>query len=183
MNNGQTKILKAILIVDDDANDQFLIQTALKQSGVREPVYAVSDGAEAIAYLKGEGQYADRENFLFPTFLLIDLKMPKINGFELLRFLQNNHNLSVIPTIVLTSSADRNDVASAYLLGANSYQVKSQTLDGLCAQLKLIYDYWTHCEIPEADPSGNLLPTNNDGKLSEKVTRPNRLAVKKETVS
>jgi CheY-like chemotaxis protein len=164
----------AILIVDDDANDQFLIQTALRQGGAVAPIFAVNDGAEAIAYLKGEGPYADREFFLFPTMILTDLKMPKVNGFELLRFLQGNSNLSVLPTIVLSSSSDRHDVQSAYRLGANSYQVKSQTLDALCEQMKLIHDYWMRCEVPEADTSGNLLQTDGDGKLSEKALHSGR---------
>ena len=159
----------AILIVDDDANDQFLIQTALRRGGAAEPIFAVNDGAEAIAYLRGEGQYSDRDFFKFPTFILTDLKMPRVNGFELLRFMRQNPSLAVLPTIVLSSSADQNDVHSAYLLGANSYQVKSQSLDALCGQMKLIHDYWMHCEVPEADASGNLPPTEGRGKLSERV--------------
>ena len=161
-----------ILVVDDDHNDQFLIQAAFKQVGVTEPVHAVDDGDDAICYLKGMGPYADRKKYVFPTFLLVDLKMPKVNGFELLQFLKQNPHLAVIPTIVFTSSADRNDVTNAYLLGANSYQVKSQTLPALCAQLKLIYDYWMTCEVPDIDRQGNLVVTEGSGKLSEKVPKP-----------
>lgn len=163
-----------ILIVDDDTNDQFLIKTAFREIGVKDPIYSVSDGTEAISYLKGEGEYADRQKFLFPTLLLVDLKMPKVNGFELLQFLKNHRDLTVIPTIVFTSSADRNDIADAYLLGANSYHVKSQTLPELCAQLKTLHDYWTNCEVPEVDTFGKLSPTEFFGKLSEKIQRPRR---------
>jgi CheY-like chemotaxis protein len=169
----------AILLVDDDGNDRFLVRTAFKQIGLKDPLYGVSDGAQAIAYLKGEGEYADRDAFVFPGMLLIDLKMPRLNGFELLRFLRDYPHLSVIPTIVLTSSSDPNDITNAYLLGAKSYQIKAQTLDGLRDQMKLIYDYWRHCEAPETDRSGNLTPTFVVGKLSERVHMgPARSAIK-----
>ena len=159
----------AILIVDDDGNDQFLIQMALKQIGIEEGIYAVRDGSEAIAFLRGEGPYADRDAFQYPTLMLLDLKMPKVNGFELLRYLQDNRHLSIIPTIVLTSSTDPNDITNAYLLGASSYQVKAHSMDGLRDQIKSIYDYWMRCEVPEVDRSGHLLPTEGAGKLSEKA--------------
>ena len=163
-----------ILIVDDDANDQFLIKTAFREAGVHDTIYTVNDGAEAISYLKGNGKYANRDEYLFPSFVLTDLKMPKVNGFELLRFLKSNPQLIVVPTVVFTSSADRDDIKRAYLFGANAYHVKSQTLDGLCTQLKLVHQYWTSCEVPEIDQTGNLLPTDSGGKLGENIPQPNR---------
>jgi CheY-like chemotaxis protein len=161
-----------ILIVEDDVNDQFLFKAAFKKIGVDCHVYTVGDGAEAIAYLKGEGSYADRAKFLYPTLLTIDLKMPKVNGFELLAFLKKNPNFMVVPTIIFTSSNDRNDIVNAFLLGANAYHVKPSNFEGLCAQLKIVHDYWATCEVPEIDPLGNLVPTDERGKLSEKVPRP-----------
>jgi len=161
-----------ILIVDDDPNDRFLIKTAFREAGVTDTIHDVEDGAEAIAYLKGQGKYSDRNEFTFPTFVLTDLKMPRVNGFELLRFLKSNPQLIVVPTVVFTSSSDRDDIKRAYLFGANAYHVKSQTLDGLSSQLKLVHDYWTNCEVPEMDNTGNLLPTDGSGKLSENVPRP-----------
>jgi len=161
-----------ILSVDDDPNDQTLIRAAFKDAGVEDTIQSVNDGAEAIAYLKGQGKYADREQYLFPTFILTDLKMPRINGFELLRFLKSNPQLIVVPAVVFTASSDRDDIKRAFLFGANAYHVKAQTLDGLCAQLKLLYDYWTSAEVPEIDRTGNLLPTRNAGKLSEHVPSP-----------
>lgn len=163
-----------ILIVDDDANDQFLIKAAFREAGVSDTLYTVNDGAEAISYLKGTGKYADRDQYLFPSFVLTDLKMPKVNGFELLRFLKSNPQLIVVPAVVFTSSADRDDIKRAYLFGANAYHVKSQTLDGLCTQLKLVHEYWTSCEVPEVDNTGNLLPTEGGGKLGENVSHPVR---------
>jgi CheY-like chemotaxis protein len=167
------KMRKAVILsVDDDPNDQLLIRTAFQEAGVNDPVQTVNDGAEAIAYLKGQGKYADRDTYLFPTFILTDLKMPRINGFELLRFLKSNPQLIVVPTVVLSASSDRDDIKRAYLFGANAYHVKSQTLEALCTQLKLVYDYWTSAEVPDVDRTGNLLPTQNSGKLSENVLPP-----------
>jgi len=161
-----------VLSVDDDSNDQLLIKMAFREMGVEDTIQTVNDGAEAIAYLKGQGKYADRDTYIFPTFILTDLKMPRINGFELLRFLKSNPQLIVVPTVVLTASADRDDIKRAYLFGANAYHVKSQTLEALCIQLKLVHDYWTSTEVPEIDQTGNLLPTRNSGKLSENITLP-----------
>ena len=172
-----TRRKPVIMIVDDDSNDRFLLQTALKQIGVREPVYAVSDGAQAVAYLRGEREYADRETHPLPTLLLIDLKMPGMNGFELLHYLKENADLAAIPVVVLTSSTDSNDISNAYLLGANSYQVKAQSMAGLREQMRLIRDYWMHCEVPELDESGNLLPTEGGGKLSEGVLTRHEMAM------
>jgi two-component system response regulator len=106
-----------ILIVDDDPNDRFLMQSAFSNIGVNEAVYTVGDGAEAIEYLKGIGQYADRNRFQFPNLLLLDLKMARMHGFEFLRYIRQRPNLMVIPTIVFTSSEDLEDLKTAYVLG------------------------------------------------------------------
>jgi CheY-like chemotaxis protein len=143
-----------ILIVDDDANDRFLMQTAFSNIGVSEAVYSVGGGAEAIEYLQGVGQYADRNRFPFPNLLLLDLKMARMHGFEFLRFIRNHPKLVVIPTIVFTSSEDLGDLKQAYLLGANSYLVKAKTFDELCDQFKFIYGYWMRVRVPPIDPEG-----------------------------
>ena len=156
-----------ILIVDDDANDRLLMQSAFSHIGISDPIYMVSDGTEAIEYLSGTGSYTDRNRFRFPTLLLLDLKMAKTNGFEFLRIIRNNPNLMVIPTIVFTSSADLDDVKNAYLLGANSYMVKAKTFEGLCDQFKFLYGYWMRVQVPPIDREGHLLKTRHEGKLSK----------------
>ncbi|HEX3625281.1 MAG TPA: response regulator [Verrucomicrobiae bacterium] len=143
-----------ILIVDDDPNDRFLMQTAFSNIGVSERVSTVAGGAEAIEYLSGTGQYADRNRFPFPNLLLLDLNMAKMNGFEFLRYIRNHPNLMVIPTIVFTSSEEMDDLKQAYVLGANSYLVKSKTFDGLCDQFKFIYGYWMRVRVPPIVPEG-----------------------------
>jgi CheY-like chemotaxis protein len=146
-----------ILVVDDDANERFLMQTAFSNIGVSETVNTVADGAEAIEYLKGAGPYANRNRFPFPNLLLLDLKMAKMHGFEFLRYIRNHPNLMVIPTIVFTSSEDMDDLKKAYTLGANSYLVKAKTFNGLCDQLKFIYGYWMRVRVPPIDSEERLL--------------------------
>lgn len=165
----------AILIVEDNPTEQLLIQQAFEQIGVCDAIYTASDGEEAIAYLKGQGCYADRSKYRFPTFLLIDLKMPKISGFELLLFVKRCP-LIVLPTIVLTMSSDPDDVKRAHLLGANAYHVKPTEMEKLCAQLKLIYDYWSSVELPEVDAEGHLKSTEEKGKLGDLMQHPVKAA-------
>ena len=146
-----------ILIVDDDENDRILMQSAFSQIGVSEPVNCVGGGAEAVEYLKGIGQYADRNRFPFPHLLLLDLKMARMNGFEFLHCIRSYPNLIVIPTVVFTSSEDLDDLRKAYLLGANSYFVKAKTFEELCDQVKFIYGYWMRVRVPPFGPEGRLM--------------------------
>lgn len=135
------------------------MQAAFSHIGVSEPVHCVGDGAEAIEYLRGNGQYANRNQFPIPNLLLLDLKMAKMHGFEFLLYVRHHPKLMVIPTLVFTSSEDMEDLKKAYLLGANSYLVKGKTFDELCDQFKFIYGYWMRVRVPpvepEARPIGN----------------------------
>lgn len=161
----------SLLIVENNRTEIELIRTVFEQIGIHERIYAVNDGAEAILFLKRKGKYADREKYLFPTFLLTDLNMPRVNGFELLLFLKRS-NFMIIPTIIYTTSADPDDVKNAFLLGANAYHVKPPRMEGLCTQLKRIHDYWTCVEMPELDQNGRLVPTDSNGKLSPTLRHP-----------
>jgi CheY-like chemotaxis protein len=133
------------------------MEAAFTQVGATGPVYCVSGGAEAVEYLKGVGQYADRKRYPFPSLLLLDLKMAKMNGFEFLHHIRSYPNSILVPTIVFTSSENMDDLRKAYLLGANSYLVKSNTFEGLCDQLKFIYGYWMRVRIPPIDAGGRLV--------------------------
>lgn len=161
----------SVLIVEDNPTERMLIQSAFEEIGVRERIYAVEDGDEAIAFLRRKGQYADCEKYVFPTFLLTDLNMPRINGFELLLFLKRSH-FTIIPTIVFTMSADADDIKCAYLFGANAYHIKPPGLEGLREQLRTIYQYWTTLALPNTDDHGRLLATDCSGKLSERMGHP-----------
>ena len=157
-----------IMVVEDDPNDQFLIEHAFREIGVTDPIQYVSDGAEAIAYMMGEGKYADRTKFAYPTFIITDLKMPKADGFTVLEFLKGNPEWKVIPTIVLSASPDVDDIKKSYMLGASSYHVKPPTAQELRHQLKVINDYWMTCQVPEVDITGKQLRTDSKGKLGER---------------
>src|SRR5688572_32868646 len=162
------KYFATILVIDDDKNDQWLIERALRTAGVVAPIYLASDGAEAIAYMMGEGKYADRKKYAYPTFIITDLKMPDRDGFAVLEFLKGNPEWAVIPTIVFSSSSDLDDIKKAYMLGASSYHVKPRTLGALMHQMLVLHAYWMTCEVPEVDSTGRQLRTESVGKLGER---------------
>lgn len=161
-----------ILVVEDNANDQMLIERAFRKIGVTDPIQIVDDGAEAIAYMMGEGKYSDRTRFAYPTFVITDLKMPRADGFAVLEFLKGNPQWAIIPTIVLSASSDLDDIKKSYMLGASSYHVKPQTTEGLRHQLAVINAYWMTCQVPEVDVTGKQLRTDSVGKLGERFPQP-----------
>ena len=161
-----------ILVVEDDPNDQFLIERAFRKAGVTDPIQIVGDGAEAIAYMMGEGKYADRKKYAYPTFVITDLKMPRADGFAVLDFLKHNPEWAIIPTIVLSASSDLDDIKKAYMLGASSYHTKPQAPEELRNQLAVINAYWLTCQVPEVDVTGKQLRTDSEGKLGERFPQP-----------
>lgn len=163
-----------ILVVDDDPNDLILIETAFRDIGVRDPIHTVTGGLEAIAYMMGEGKFADRETYAYPTFITTDLKMPGADGFAVLEHLRRNPEWAVIPTVVLTASDDRDDIKKAYMLGASSYHVKPSSIDELRQQLRVLHAYWLTCEVPEVDSTGRQLITESQGKLGERFPQASR---------
>ena len=158
----------SILVVDDDANDRVMITRAFRQNGVAEPIQCVSNGNQAISYLKGEGKYSDRSLFPYPSFIMSDLKMPHGDGFSVLEHLKSVPQWSIIPTLILSGSGDLDDIKKAYMLGAISYLVKPIEFAELRSLLKLTYDYWRECEIPEVDVTGKKMKTLSSGKLGER---------------
>jgi len=159
------------MIVDDDPDDLILIERSFRKIGVKDPIHTINGGREAIAYMIGEGKYADRSLYAYPTFIITDLKMPGTDGFAVLEHLKNNPGWAVIPTVVLTSSTDLDDIKKAYMLGASSYHLKPASLDGLCHQLQVLHDYWISCEVPEVDSTGHQLRTESSGKLGERFAQ------------
>lgn len=161
----------SILVVESNPKDQKVIKTAFEDIGVRDQVHVVNDGDEAIAFLKGKGRYADRKKFLFPTFLLTDLQLEKVSGFELLLYMKRS-KLIIIPTIVFSRSSELTDIAKSYLFGANAFHVKPASMGGLCLLLKTICDYWQCVELPEVDDEGNLKHADDSGKVGGKLRHP-----------
>src|SRR4051812_5214500 len=113
-----------ILLAEDLPNDVLLIRRALENAGVKNPFFVVADGEECLAYLNGVGKYANRDEYPLPDILLLDLKMPRMDGFEVLKEVRKSTTFSGLRIIVLTSSEDIQDVNRAYDLGANSFLVK-----------------------------------------------------------
>ena len=131
-----------ILLVEDDANDVLLIQRAFQRTHVANPVEVVRDGEEALAYLSGQGSFADRDRHPLPVLMLMDLKMPRKTGLEVLEWVRQQPGLKRLPIIVLTSSNQSPDINRAYELGANSYLVKPAGFDSLLDLVKNLDMYW-----------------------------------------
>jgi CheY-like chemotaxis protein len=161
-----------ILTVEDDANDQVFIEMAFRSSGVTCPIHIVGDGAEAIAYLRGDGEFCNRTKYPYPTIIMTDLKMPRVNGFQLLEFLKRNPEWAVIPTIVFSASSDLDDIKKSYLMGASSYHIKAQNVSDLRSQLGLLYAYWITAEVPLVDQTGKQMRTDSAGKMGEAIPQP-----------
>ncbi len=138
-----------ILIAEDDPNDALLLQRAVKKAGVLNPVHIVHDGEQAIAYLAGEGPYSDRNKHPFPSFLWLDIKMPKKNGFDVLGWLQSHPKCSIIPCIMWSSSREERDVRVAYRLGVNCFFRKPNSHEEMEQVVKLIFQFWGAAERPE----------------------------------
>ena len=163
-----------LLIVDDDEDQRFFYKQSFEKLGTKYKVQLVDSGHQALAYLKGEGKFADRNQFEFPSYILTDLNMKPGDGFAVLEFLKNNPALSVIPVVMLSSSEDHDDIRQAYLLGASSYFVKPSDVADLKRLLKKIHDYWAECEVPQVDAEGYALKTNSIGRLGARFKRPQR---------
>jgi CheY-like chemotaxis protein len=163
---------RCILVVDDEDDDLMLIEGAFRTNGVTCPIHLVTSGSEAIEYLMGEGKYANRRLYPYPTFIVTDLKMPHGDGLEVLQHIQSNPEWRIIPTVVFSSSEDPDDIKKAYILGASSYHVKPNDFDGLCRQLRILHDYWMTCRVPEVDMTGKQLQTTSKGKLGETFSQP-----------
>ena len=138
-----------ILIAEDDPNDALLLQRAMKKAGVNNPIRIVHDGEEAIAYLEGREPYSDRKTYPFPSFVWLDIKMPKKNGFDVLGWMQAHPKCSIIPCIVWSSSREERDVRVAYRLGANCFFCKPSTNEELENVVKQIFEFWSAAERPD----------------------------------
>ena len=139
-----------ILLVEDNYNDVLLIQRAFNKAGIAPPMSIVSDGDEAIAYLSQERQYANTEKFPVPVLILLDLKLPRRSGLEVLAWLRQQPKLKRLPVVVLTSSQENSDLAQAYDLGANSYLVKPVDFRDFVTLVELIDAYWFQAnKIPQ----------------------------------
>jgi CheY-like chemotaxis protein len=131
-----------ILLVEDRFDDIVLARRAFEKAGISEPVFALRDGDEAIDYLSGRGQFEDRSKYPIPGLILLDLNLPKVDGFEVLKWVRNYPETRGVAVVVLTSSEEIADVNRAYALGANSFLVKPADFENLVSLGRLIRAYW-----------------------------------------
>lgn len=140
-----------ILLVEDDPNDIWLVKHAFQSANIGNPLRIVNDGQEAVDYLKGHGSYGDRNAFPLPKLVLLDLKMPRLNGFDVIGWMRRNYPWKLTPIIILSSSALPQDVNRAYELGANAYMVKPADYRALERLFRTIADFWNSGETPSLE--------------------------------
>ena len=134
--------LSTILLVEDSADDAELVRYAFGKAGIANPLVTINDGAAAIGYIEGAGAYADRASHPLPSLVLLDLKLPRRSGFEVLQAIRGNPATKHTPVVVLTSSSQNADIQRAYETGANSYLVKPVGRDTLLEMVKSLEAYW-----------------------------------------
>jgi CheY-like chemotaxis protein len=144
-----------ILVVEDNPTDVMLIRRAFAKAKIGNPLQVVGHGDAAVDYLAGSGAYVDRAQFPLPALILLDLKLPRRSGLEVLQWLRDQDLLRRIPAVVLTSSSQSRDVNRAYDLGANSYLVKPVEFDDLKEMLAKVNVYWIDLNVkPTVSPAG-----------------------------
>ena len=131
-----------LLLIEDDSNDVLLIKRAFERIKLDVPVSVVRDGDSAIGYLQGVEEYSDRTQHPLPSLILLDVKLPRRSGLEVLEWLRAQPHLCRIPVIALTASQEEADVDKAYEAGINSYVVKPSTFNGLSTMAQSIKRYW-----------------------------------------
>ncbi|MDE3087951.1 MAG: response regulator [Chloroflexota bacterium] len=131
-----------ILLVEDNPNDVELTLLALKDNNLTNPVHVVRDGAEALEFIFATGAYADRQNADRPRVILLDLKLPKVDGLEVLRRVKADPRTRTIPMVVLTSSREERDIVESYNLGVNSYIAKPVDFEQFTQAVRTFGLYW-----------------------------------------
>jgi CheY-like chemotaxis protein len=138
-----------ILLVDDSDSDIALLQQAFTKAGMHRPIQVVRDGVDAMSYLLGRGEFADRSHYPMPSILIIDVNMPRLNGLELLTWLRTQPDFNHLMIIVLTGDARIEAVNHAYHLGANSYLQKPMRHEDLVDLVQCFFRYWVvHNHLP-----------------------------------
>ena len=144
--------MKTILLVEDNPDDELLAIRALKKSNIINDMVITRDGAEALDYLFGTGAYEGRDMSVMPQLILLDLKLPKINGLEVLKRLRNDKRTKLIPVVILTSSKEERDLNEGYRLGVNSYIRKPVDFAQFAEAIKYLGLYWL--VLNETPPQG-----------------------------
>jgi two-component system, response regulator len=143
---------KVILLVEDNASDEKLTVLAFKKCGVSNEVVVVRDGAAALDYVFGTGQHTGRDASLLPAVVLLDLKLPKIDGLEVLRRMRADARTKLLPVVVLTASREEEDVVTSYSLGANAYVRKPVEFSEFAEAAKTLGLFWLLLNEPAPAP-------------------------------
>lgn len=133
---------RTILIVEDDPNDVMLVKRAFEKANVVNPIQVVDNGEDALDYLMGNGEYSNRRDHPLPVIILLDLKLPRRSGLEVLEWLRKQPNLKRIPVVILTSSTENRDINKAYDIGVNSYLIKPVEFKDLLELVRNLKLYW-----------------------------------------
>jgi two-component system, response regulator len=133
---------KVILLVEDNADDEALTLRALKKNKIGNEVVIARDGAQALDYLFGTGTYAGRDMTVMPAITLLDLKLPKVDGLEVLKRLRDDDRTNLLPVVILTSSKEEQDLINGYRLGANSYIGKPVDFGQFVESVRQLGLYW-----------------------------------------
>lgn len=161
-----------ILLAEDEEDYVLLIRHAFAKANIRNPLHVVWNGEEAISYLKGDGKYSNRDEYPLPELLLLDIKMPRVNGFEVIKWIRAQPGLATLRVLVLTSSEELREVNEAYRLGANSFLVKPLDFQDFTQLSRLISEFWLKAsKAPETfrppkstGPDGTSQPKNGGKK-------------------
>jgi len=131
-----------VLLVEDDLNDIFLVKRAFKIAHLTNPLQVVTDGEDAMHYLSGHGKYADRDTHPMPRLIVMDIKQPRMTGFEVLEWIKHDGAMRRIPVVIVSSSDRPEDIDRAYELGANAYMVKPVSFVAVEHLFESITHYW-----------------------------------------
>ena len=142
-----------ILLVEDNADDVELTLRTFREQNITNEVVVASDGQEALDYLFGAGQYADRDTSDLPTVVLLDLKLPKVEGLEVLRRVRDDARTKLVPVVILTSSSEDRDLVDGYSLGANSYVAKPVEFSEFAEAVRQLGVYWLLLNRPAPPPA------------------------------
>ena len=144
-----------ILLVEDNADDEALTMRALKKNNISNEIVVARDGVEALDYLFATGVHAGRDVGMQPAVILLDLKLPKLDGFEVLRRLRADQRTKLLPVVILTSSKEQQDIANGYGLGANSYVRKPVDFQQFVEAVRQLGLYWLVLNENPAPESGS----------------------------
>ncbi len=134
--------LGTILLVEDSEDDITIIQRAFNQGAIANPLAVVLDGEEAVAYLNGDGKYKNRDSYPLPVLVLLDLRLPRMDGFQVLRWIRKQPRFATVPVVVITASSAVKDISLAYQCGANSFMVKPSDFQDVVRMSKTLATYW-----------------------------------------